>query len=121
MLRLGWMIIGRLVCLLIGFQVASVQQLTEKMTGPVDNRGAMQDKSNASPALPDLDAIPVKALADKLDARIALKAAIQQELDLRADLKVGDEISVQGVTVRITRVPRQDPLVTGRYVILSEQ
>jgi len=41
MLRLGWMIIGGLVCLLIGFQVASVQQLTEKMTGPVDNRGAM--------------------------------------------------------------------------------
>jgi hypothetical protein len=72
-------------------------------------------------ALRDLEAIPVEALAMKLDARVAAKEAIQMALNEREDLAIGDELTIQGLRIKITRVPRKDPVVTGRYVIVSDE
>ena len=66
-------------------------------------------------------AIPVAALAAKLDARVAAKEAIQMALNEREDLAIGDELTIQGLRIKITRVPRKDPVVTGRYVIVSDE
>ena len=71
--------------------------------------------------LQDLEAIPVAALAAKLDARVAAKEAIQRVLNEREDLVIGDELTIQGLRIKITRVPRKDPVVTGRYVIVSDE
>ncbi len=71
--------------------------------------------------LRDLEAIPVEALAMKLDARVAAKEAIHLVLNEREDLAIGDELTIQGLRIKITRVPSKDPVVTGRYVILSDE
>ena len=71
--------------------------------------------------LRDLEAIPVEALAMKLDARVAAKEAIQDVLNERDDLTIGDELTIEGLRIKITRVPSKDPVVTGRYVILSDE
>ena len=71
--------------------------------------------------LRDLEAIPVEALAMKLDARVAAKEAVQMALNEREDLAIGDELTIQGLRIKITRVPSKDPVVTGRYVILSDE
>ena len=98
----------------------------------VDNPSTAQTESmrsvNADAAassigidLQDLEAIPVAALAAKLDARVAAKEAIQRVLNEREDLAIGDELTIQGLRIKITRVPRKDPVVTGRYVIVSDE
>ena len=71
--------------------------------------------------LRDLEAIPVEALAMKLDARVAAKEAIHLVLNERDDLTIGDELTIEGLRIKITRVPSKDPVVTGRYVILSDE
>jgi hypothetical protein len=71
--------------------------------------------------LRDLEAIPVEALAMKLDARVAAKEAIHLVLNERDDLIIGDELTIEGLRIKITRVPSKDPVVTGRYVILSDE
>ena len=71
--------------------------------------------------LRDLEAIPVEALAMKLDARVAAKEAIHLVLNERDDLTIGDELTIEGLRIKITRGPSKDPVVTGRYVILSDE
>jgi hypothetical protein len=80
--------------------------------------------AEASPTaidLQDLEAMPVAALAAKLDARVTAKEAIQLVLNQREDLTIGDEFTIEGLRIKITRVPRKDPVITGRYVVVSDE
>ena len=85
------------------------------------NADAEAEASSTGIDLQALEAIPVAALAAKLDARVAAKEAIQMALNEREDLVIGDELTIQGLRIKITRVPRKDPVVTGRYVIVSDE
>jgi hypothetical protein len=79
------------------------------------------EASSTAIDLQDLEAMPVAALAAKLDARVTAKEAIQLVLNQREDLTIGDEFTIEGLRIKITRVPRKDPVITGRYVVVSDE
>ena len=90
-------------------------------TESISRVNADGEASSTGIDLQDLEAIPVATLAAKLDARVAAKEAIQVVLNEREDLTRGDELTIQGLRFKITRVPSKDPAVTGRYVIVADE
>ena len=74
-------------------------------TESISRVNADGEASSTGIDLQDLEAIPVATLAAKLDARVAAKEAIQVVLNEREDLTRGDELTIQGLRFKITRVP----------------
>ena len=111
------------VLLLLGYfgKDAAVDDPSPAQTESMKSLNADAEASSTGIDLQALEAIPVAALAAKLDARVAAKEAIQRVLNEREDLAIGDELTIQGLRIKITRVPRKDPVVTGRYVIVSDE
>jgi len=111
------------VLLLLGYfgKDAAVDDPSPAQTESMTNLSADAEASSTGIDSQALEAIPVAALAAKLDARIAAKEAIQLELNQREDLTLGDELTIEGLRIKITRVPRKDPVITGRYVVVSDE
>jgi hypothetical protein len=111
------------VLLLLGYfgKDAAVDDPSRAQTESMTNLSADAEASSTGIDSQALEAIPVAALAAKLDARIAAKEAIQLELNQREDLTLGDELTIEGLRIKITRVPRKDPVITGRYVVVSDE
>lgn len=84
-------------------------------TESISRVNADAEASSTGIDLQDLEAIPVATLAAKLDARVAAKEAIQVVLNERQDLAIGDELTIQGLRIKITRVPSKDPVVTSLF------
>ena len=116
------LVIGCLLFLLGYFgKDAAVDDPSLAQTESISSVDPDAEASSTAIDLQDLEAMPVAALAAKLDARVAAKEAIQMALNEREDLAIGDELTIQGLRIKITRVPRKDPVVTGRYVIVSDE
>ena len=111
------------VLLLLGYfgKDAAVDDPSPAQTESMRSFSAYAEASSTGIDLQALEAIPVAALAAKLDARVTAKEAIQLVLNQRDDLTIGDELTIEGLRIKITRVPRKDPVVTGRYVIVSDE
>ena len=112
-----------LLLLLLGYfgKDAAVDDPSPAQTESMTNLSADAEASSTGIDLQALEAIPVAALAAKLDARVAAKEAIQLVLNQREDLTIGDEFTIEGLRIKITRVPRKDPVITGRYVVVSDE
>lgn len=89
----------------------------EPMSGIAVSAGA----PSAGIDISDLEATSVEALVARLDARVAAKEVIQDVLNERDDLTIGDELAIEGIRIKITRIPSKDPVATGRYVIVSDE
>ena len=111
------------VLLLLGYfgKDAAVDDPSPAQTESMRSLSADAEASSTGIDLQALEAIPVAALAAKLDARVAAKEAIQLVLNQREDLTIGDEFTIEGLRIKITRVPRKDPVITGRYVVVSDE
>ena len=111
------------VLLLLGYfgKDAAVDDPSPAQTESMRSFSADAEASSTGIDLQALEAIPVAALAAKLDARVTAKEAIQLVLNQREDLTIGDELTIQGLRIKITRVPRKDPVITGRYVVVSDE
>ena len=111
------------VLLLLGYfgKDAAVDDPSPAQTESMRSFSADAEASSTGIDLQALEAIPVAALAAKLDARVAAKEAIQLVLNQREDLTIGDEFTIEGLRIKITRVPRKDPVITGRYVVVSDE
>ena len=112
-----------LLLLLLGYfgKDAAVDDPSPAQTESMKNLSADAEASSTGIDSQALEAIPVAALAAKLDARVAAKEAIQLVLNQREDLTIGDEFTIEGLRIKITRVPRKDPVITGRYVVVSDE
>lgn len=112
-----------LLLLLLGYfgKDAAVDDPSPAQTESMTNLSADAEASSTGIDSQALEAIPVAALAAKLDARVAAKEAIQLVLNQREDLTIGDEFTIEGLRIKITRVPRKDPVITGRYVVVSDE
>ena len=116
------LVIGCLLFLLGYFgKDAAVDDPSLAQTESISSVDPDAEASSTAIDLQDLEAMPVAALAAKLDARIAAKEAIQLVLNQREDLTIGDELTIEGLRIKITRVPRKDPVITGRYVVVSDE
>jgi len=116
------LVIGCLLFLLGYFgKDAAVDDPSLAQTESISSVDPDAEASSTAIDLQDLEAMPVAALAAKLDARIAAKEAIQLVLNQRDDLTIGDELTIEGLRIKITRVPRKDPVITGRYVVVSDE
>jgi hypothetical protein len=116
------LVIGCLLFLLGYFgKDAAVDDPSLAQTESISSVDPDAEASSTAIDLQDLEAMPVAALAAKLDARIAAKEAIQLELNQRDNLTLGDELTIEGLRIKITRVPRKDPVITGRYVVVSDE
>ena len=116
------LVIGCLLFLLGYFgKDAAVDDPSLAQTESISSVNLDAEASSTAIDLQDLEAMPVAALAAKLDARIAAKEAIQLELNQRDNLTLGDELTIEGLRIKITRVPRKDPVITGRYVVVSDE
>jgi hypothetical protein len=116
------LVIGCLLFLLGYFgKDAALDDPSPAQTESMRSLSADAEASSTGIDLQALEAIPVAALAAKLDARVAAKEAIQLVLNQREDLTIGDEFTVEGLRIKITRVPRKDPVITGRYVVVSDE
>lgn len=116
------LVIGCLLFLLGYFgKDAAVDDPSLAQTESISSVDPDAEASSTAIDLQDLEAMPVAALAAKLDARVTAKEAIQLELNQREDLTLGDELTIEGLRIKITRVPRKDPVITGRYVVVSDE
>ena len=116
------LVIGCLLFLLGYFgKDASVDDSSLAQTESISSVDPDAEASPTAIDLQDLEAMPVAVLAAKLDARVTAKEAIQLELNQREDLTLGDELTIEGLRIKITRVPRKDPVITGRYVVVSDE
>ena len=116
------LVIGCLLFLLGYFgKDAAVDDPSLAQTESISSVDPDAEASSTAIDLQDLEAMPVAALAAKLDARVAAKEAIQLVLNQREDLTLGDELTIEGLRIKITRVPRKDPVITGRYVVVSDE
>jgi len=116
------LVIGCLLFLLGYFgKDAAVDDPSLAQTESISSVDPDAEASSTAIDLQDLEAMPVAALAAKLDARVAAKEAIQLVLNQREDLTIGDEFTIEGLRIKITRVPRKDPVITGRYVVVSDE
>ena len=79
------------VLLLLGYfgKDAAVDDPSPAQTESMKSLNADAEASSTGIDLQALEAIPVAALAAKLDARVAAKEAIQLELNQREDLTLG--------------------------------
>ena len=111
------------VLLLLGYfgKDAAVDDPSLAQTESISSVDPDAEASSTAIDLQDLEAMPVAALAAKLDARVTAKEAIQLVLNQREDLTIGDEFTIEGLRIKITRVPRKDPVITGRYVVVSDE
>ena len=111
------------VLLLLGYfgKDAAVDDPSPAQTESMTNLSADAEASSTGIDSQALESIPVAALAAKLDARVTAKEAIQLVLNQREDLTIGDEFTIEGLRIKITRVPRKDPVITGRYVVVSDE
>ena len=116
------LVIGCLLFLLGYFgKDAAVDDPSLAQTESISSVDPDAEASSTAIDLQDLEAMPVAALAAKLDARVTAKEAIQLVLNQREDLTIGDELTIEGLRIKITRVPRKDPVITGRYVVVSDE
>jgi hypothetical protein len=116
------LVIGCLLFLLGYFgKDAAVDDPSLAQTESISSVDPDAEASSTAIDLQDLEAMPVAALAAKLDARVTAKEAIQLVLNQRDDLTIGDELTIEGLRIKITRVPRKDPVITGRYVVVSDE
>ena len=116
------LVIGCLLFLLGYFgKDAAVDDPSLAQTESISSVDPDAEASSTAIDLQDLEAMPVAALAAKLDARVTAKEAIQLVLNQREDLTLGDELTIEGLRIKITRVPRKDPVITGRYVVVSDE
>ena len=116
-------VVAGFVLLLLGYfgKDAAVDDPSPAQTESMTNLSADAEASSTGIDSQALEAIPVAALAAKLDARVTAKEAIQLVLNQREDLTIGDELTIEGLRIKITRVPRKDPVITGRYVVVSDE
>ena len=116
------LVIGCLLFLLGYFgKDAAVDDPSLAQTESISSVDPDAEASSTAIDLQDLEAMPVAVLAAKLDARVTAKEAIQLVLNQREDLTIGDEFTIEGLRIKITRVPRKDPVITGRYVVVSDE
>ena len=116
------LVIGCLLFLLGYFgKDAALDDRSLAQTESISSVNLDAEASSTAIDLQDLEAMPVAALAAKLDARVTAKEAIQLVLNQRDDLTIGDELTIEGLRIKITRVPRKDPVITGRYVVVSDE
>ena len=90
------------VLLLLGYfgKDAAVDDPSPAQTESMKSLNADAEASSTGIDLQALEALPVAALAAKLDARVAAKEAIQMALNEREDLAIGDELTIQGLRIK---------------------